>query len=355
MRSTLRAGLLFGAASLAVPALADTGRIAGNLDGEPFVFDLRDNIEGLTGADFRTLNLASIGSTHLSVTLEALREGAAGIEGVVMVLDFDAAEDVSVGNLQDGEIMVIEAWPADSPDPTQVWIAEFDRFERVAFDEVRLAGDVGVISGQITSERFCLHEFDGDDLVAVRQDRAMVCRTGAVAFSAASAGGAAPAARGPVEREILGRIDGVIGLDRFNWVTILPRHGDATATLGELPGGTEILRLQGHSPSSPDFRRQQVVSITLVGDSATGRISRDATVPAEVEFFPGTDRGYYSSGGEGGAEARVIALHLDGDTGETSLEIEGALCRVEGFEEVAGACKSFKLEVHSEIRREAED
>ncbi|MGY6411300.1 MAG: hypothetical protein ACXIUV_09785 [Alkalilacustris sp.] len=341
-------------AGLSVPVLAEEGRIGGNLGGVPFDFEIRDHIDGLTGIDFRTLTTSG-GAASVSFTLEALQETGNRVEGVVIHVEFASVEDFVAGTVRDGEIMVIEEWPAGSPDPTRVWLAEADRFESVVFDAARIDGDTGAIARQITSQRFCLHEFDGFDPVPVRRDMAMICQSGAVSFAAASDGAAAPPARAPIEVEVLGRIEGMIGLDSHSWVTILSRNGDATATLGELPGGTEILRLQGHSPSSPDFRRQQVLGVTLVGDPATGLIARDAAVPAEVSFFPGIDSAYYTSGGEGGsAEARVLQLYLDDEGGAALLEIEGRLCRVDGLEEVAGRCRSFDLLVRTQILRDAD-
>ncbi len=337
---------------LALPfaALAETGRVAGNLDGASVDFALDENTAGLppmmvdiyTHSDF----------TELSVQLFALQGTADGLSGVMVMLGFEddsvqEAGDFTPDMLADGVVMVVEDWPDGSSNPAQVWLAELDSADAFSVETLAMDQDPPRVAGRIASRRFCLHDFTSGDPVPLRRDGAMICKSGAIAFDAAiSPGEAAPA---PVEVEVLGRATGMIGYDSYDWITIQPQDGgQATARISEGPAGGQRLQLQAHSPASNDFLRRDVLTIA-VHDSAA--LQEHVQLSGDVSFFVDHLQDFYTSSvDEGAATITLRNLYLDGVESEVELIAEGRLCRIRGNTPVDGDCKTFEIQLQTELQ-----
>lgn len=326
-------------------AMAQSGHVFGSIEGERFAYRSADDTEGVSPVDFRI----AARRDEIEVEVVARRETATGVEGVILYLVFESREELSARTLAIADIVVAEEWSSAEEEPELFWYAERDDLDIVRLEGALASEGAGALSGEVASDRFCLHEWgDGYDPVPVLRASEMVCKSIDVGFALASADAPAQAPR-QVEAEVLGRIEGRIGEESHSWVTVLPRRAEASATLGQLqPGNTDILRIQAYSPSSPDFLREQVLAITIVGEFGVG-IRTGIAVPAEVMFQ--VERGIHYASRDGSAQAIVSALSLDGDEGEATISLEGRMCRVEGWTEIEDSCKSFDLFVRTEIVR----
>lgn len=317
-------------------AMAQSGHVFGDIGGERF--------------DNRSAEIVQTRARRGAVDVEAVvrRETPAGLEGAILYLRFDSTDELNARTLTVADIVVAEDWSPGADEPERFWYAELDDLDVVRIEGAMSSQDAGEFSGQFASERFCLHEWDGDDPVPVLRASEPICKPGTIGFALASDEATAQASR-PMDAEILGRIEGRIGEETYTWVTVLPQTAEASATVGRLqPGNTDILRIQAYSPSSPDFRREQVLSITIVGESGVG-IRDDVPVPAEVTFF--VDRDVHYASQDGSAQAIVGALSFDGDAGEATMSLEGRVCRVEGWTEIEDSCKAFELAVRTQVMR----
>ncbi len=338
---------------------AQTGQITGNLEGAALNFEVSNGVGGMPGVFFDPYDDPDY--SGVSVIFSALEDSGEAISGVMAFVDFETEGALDLGemtseNVADAVVMIVDEWQSGAVNPNTIWMAEADRFESLEITRLELSGDTGAIAGRIASQRFCLHDMSGGDPVAIRRDGAMICKPGAVDFAVASDGATVAPPRQPIAYEVLGRITGTVGLESHEWITILPEGGEATATLQPSGTGLDILRLQGHSPTSADFLRADVLSITVVGDVATGSVPSEGTVPVELAFFPGEPGVLYTSQeGEGGVTASMRQLYLEGDRGEAAMYLDGRICRVEDFEPVPGDCRSFEAEVRTEVIRARTD
>lgn len=337
-----------------VCAAAQSGQITGQVDGVAVDLDLGTPEDDEPG--FFINRYTRRGSTELSLELLAVSEGADGYEGVMigLMLEGDgdlAPEDFTPDMLIEAEVFLIEEWPVDQIDPRSVWLADLDRVE--AF-EIALSLSEGsqTVTGQFASRRFCLHEMDDLNYRPVRRDGAMVCKSGALNFSAASDGAdMSRPAGGPVEVEVLGRIEGMVGTDSFDWLTITRSGASGTASWAQADNGITRLSIQGHSPASANFLYEDVLSINIWTQAP---VPEGTPIPAEVLFTvdssSGMPRVYYSSNdGEGEATAIIWHLALGGEHDEIRVEVSGRLCRVEGFTPVEGVCRSFQATATTEL------
>jgi len=337
---------------LALPfaAQAETGRVAGNLDGASVDFALGENASGLPPMMVEIY--AGSGFTELSLQLFALQDTANGLGGVMVMLGFEDESGLEAGDftaemLVDGVVMVVEDWPEGSANPAQVWLAELDSADEFSVDALAMDQEPPRVAGRMASRRFCLHDFTSGDPEPLRRDGAMICKSGAIAFDAAiSPGEAAPA---PVEVEVLGRAEGMIGYDSYDWITIQPQgSGQATARISAGPAGGQSLQLQAHSPASSDFLRRDVLTIAVHDSDA---LAERTPLPGEVSFFIDYLQDFYTSSvGEGEATVTLRNLYLDGVESEVELIAEGRLCRIEGTTPVDGDCKSFEIRLQTELQ-----
>lgn len=331
---------------------AQSGQITGNLDGMPLGFSVSDGVGGMPGLLFEPHT--GQGYAELGVMAAALEQTADGIAGVMIFIDFETEEDLSTQALtpdmaQFAEVMVVETWDSAAEMPERVWLAEMDRFALFEIDEISLEGDSGQLAGRITSRRFCLHDMTGGEPVAIRRDGAMICKPGAVHFALASDAAATPPAPEPLQMEVMGRITGMVGYDSYEWITILPAGGAPTVTL-DRSSGSDLLTLQAHYPASADFMRADVLSVTIAGDTATGEIPNEGSLPVELAFFTGEPGVYYSAqDGEGEMMADYINFYEEDGKGEIAMTLEGRICRVENAALVADDCKAFEARVATEL------
>lgn len=347
--------LAFGAALvLPVAAQAQTGQIAGNIDGVAFDHPLGTPEPEEQG--FFVRHYSGRGFTELEMDLIAIGEGASGLEGVMIGLSFDSDGDLDLSEftadmLFEAEFVLIEDWPDGQMDPSSIWLADMDSADK--FDVVlALDDDNQTVRGQFASSRFCLHQVDDLDYVPVLEGGDMVCKAAVLDFAAASDGADTSAPTGgPVEVEVLGRMAGTVGTDAFEWLTITRSGGQGTASFAQAHDGTLRLRVQGHSPESENFLYQDVMSINIW---AHGDIPENTPLPAEVMFAlegtSGLPRVFYTSDeGAGEALAVIRSITLEDARPEIELEVSGTLCRVEGFTPIDGDCRMFNVTGRSEL------
>jgi|GEM_PF-2483383 len=347
--------LAFGAALvLPVAAQAQTGQIAGNIDGAAFGLPL--GTPEPEEAGFFVRQYAGRGFTELNMDLIAIREGESGLEGVMIGLSFDSDGDLDLSDftadmLFEAEFALIEDWPVDQMDPSSIWLADMDSADD--FDvAIALDDDSQIVRGQFASSRFCLHQVDDLGYTPVLDGGDSVCKAAELEFSASSDGAdtSAPGG-GPVEVEVLGRMKGTVGTDAFEWLTITRNGGQGTASFAQTQDGTLRLRVQGHSPESENFLYQDVMSINIW---AHGDIPENTPIPAEVMFAlegtSGLPRVFYTSDeGAGEAQAVIRSITLEDARPEIELDVSGTLCRVEGFTPIDGDCRMFNVTGRSEL------
>ncbi|MFU8883562.1 MAG: hypothetical protein ACNA7Q_14450 [Rhodobacterales bacterium] len=333
-------------------SLAQTGQMTGNLDGAALDFAVSDGVGGLPGLFFEVHE--GRGYAELGVMASALEETVDGITGVVLFMDFETEPGLAIENLTAdmvdyAEVMVIEEWQTGAENPAMVWIAGNERFASFEIDEISLQDESGVLAGRIASRRFCLHDMSSGEAQPLRRDGAMICKPGAVHFALATDDAMTPPPPQPMQMEVLGRATGMLGVDSYEWVTFQPQTGAPTVTLERL-GGSDILRLQAHNPASANFLGADVLSVTLVGDTATGDIPSEGTISAELAFFTGEAGIFYSAqDGEGEMTAQIINFYAEDGQSEITMNLEGRVCRVEGFELVAGDCKAFEARIATQV------
>lgn len=341
-------------ALLPASTAAQDGQITGQIDGIAVDLTLGTPDDAEPGF-FINLH-AGGGMTELELDLLAISEGADGFEGIMIGLIFEGdgdlgLEDFTADMLIEAEVLLIEEWPSDQQDPRSVWLAELDRAETA---EIALSLSEGsqTLTGQFASRRFCLHELDDFDYIPVRRDGGMICKSGALTFAAASDGVAVTAPTGgPVGVEVLGRIEGMVGTDSFDWLTLIRGDTDGSANWAQADDGTTRLTILGHSPASANFLYQDVLSINIWTQAP---IPQATPIPAEVMFIVegsgGMPRVFYTSDeGDGKATATIWHVALGGEPGEIRVELSGRLCRVEGFAPVEGDCRSFQAIATTEL------
>jgi len=341
-------------ALMPVCAVAQSGQITGQIDG--VAVDLALGTPEDQEPGFFINRYAGGGITDLELELLAVSDGADGFEGIMIGLIFEgdgdlALEDFTPDMLIEAEVILIEDWPVDQLDPNSVWLADLDR---AAAAEIALSLSEGhqTVTGQFASSRFCLHELDDLDYTPVRRDGGMICKSGALNFAAASDGAdmARPAA-GPIEVEVLGRIEGMVGTDSFDWLTITRSGAHGTASRAQADDGTTRLSIQGHSPASANFLYEDVLSINIWTKTP---VPVGTPIPAEVMFVVegsgGMPRVFYTSDDAEGEVTATIWHLAPGDAlDEIRVELSGRLCRVEGFTSIEGDCLSFQATATTEL------
>lgn len=333
-------------------SMAQTGQMTGNLDGAPLDFAVSDGVGGMPGLLFEAHE--GRGYSELGVMASALAETADGLTGIILFMDFETEPGMAVENLTAdmadyAEVMVIEEWNSGAENPGKVWLAGRDRFSMFEIDQISLQDENAILAGRMASPRFCLHDMSSGEPEPVRRDGAMICKPGAVNFALATDDAMTPPPPQPMQMEVLGRATGMVGVDSYEWVTFQPQSGAPTVTLERLGGG-DILRLQAHNPASANFLRADVLSVTLVGDTATGDIPSEGSLPVELAFFTGESGSFYSAqDGEGGMTAEIINFYAEDGQSEITMNLEGRVCRVERFELVAGDCKAFEAQIATQV------
>lgn len=331
-----------------------SAQVTGNLDGEVLDFSMTNAVGGMPALYLETYTDGD--TPEVEVIAGAIEETQEGLDGVMLFLGLAAGPD-SVANLPSSdmayfaEAMVVDEWTPGAPFPETVWLAELDGFEIFEIDTLSFADEAGALSGRITSDRFCLHSFTGDEPIAVRRDGEMICKPGAVTFAMSTDGAATPPPPPPMEVEVLGRATGMVGRDSYDWITFLAPGAEPTATIDQ-DGAIDLLRLQAHDPASDNFLRDNLLSVTIMGDLETGKIPDGGTVPVELSFFTDEPGVFYSSeDGDGGVTANVLSFHVDGDLGEVDMVLEGQICKIDGFELVSDDCTSIEAQIATEIIR----
>lgn len=349
------AALGFLLSAIPVAGIAQDGRILGQIDGE--VFDIAISSPDAPDDGLMIELMEFSGGAELYIDLTAHSPGQGPYDAIMIGLTFEAdgataPAQFTTDMLVAAEVILIEDWPDPNTDPSTIWLAELDRAEAVDI-MLDLTTDEGTVSGQFSSRRFCLHEVENDDFTPVLQNGGMICKGGAIEFTAASAGLDAPAAQGSraVEVEILGRLEGMVGTDAFEWLTITRAGASATASYGQTDDGTVHLSLQGHSPASANFLYQDVLSLNIWTQAP---VPEGESIPVEVLFVvdgegPMPRVFYTSDDGEGQATATIWFLTMDQEEDRIELEVEGRLCRVEGMRPVEGDCINFQVRGATEI------
>ena len=334
---------------------AQDGRILGQIDGEAANLAIGSPDTPDLGLMIELSEFS--GGAELYIDLIAHAPGEGPYDAIMIGLTFEADDasapaQFTTDMLIEAEIILIEDWSDPTTDPSTVWLAELDRAEAIDIT-VDMIGDDGAVSGQFASRRFCLHEVKNDDFLPVLQNGGMICKGGALEFTAASAGLDAPAAQGAraVQVEVLGRLEGMVGADVFEWLTITRAGASATASYGQTNDGTVHLSLQGHSPASTNFLYQDVLGVNIWTQAP---VPEGEGIPVEVLFVVEGEgpmpRAFYTSEvGEGTATATIWFLSMDDDEANIELEVEGRLCRVEGMQPVAGDCINFQVRGATEI------
>lgn len=338
--------------------LAQSAQVTGNLDGETLDFSMSGTVGGMPPLFLETYTDG--GTSELEIIAGAIVETEGGLDGVMLFLGLETDDaSQSIEPTSDmayfAEAMIVDEWAPGAPFPETVWMAELDRFAVFEIDTLSIEGDAGTLTGRITSDRFCLHSFSGDEPVAVRRDGAMICKPGAVNFAMSSDGATVPPPPSPMEVEVLGRATGMIGYDSYEWITFLPAGAEPTATIDQI-GGLELLRIQAHNPASGDFLRDDVLTVTVAADPATGEIPSRGMVPVELSFFTGEQGSHYTSQVDSaGVTADILSFYVDGDMGEIDMVLDGRICLVEGLETVPDDCKAFEAQIATEIFRTSGD
>ncbi|MGE4533365.1 hypothetical protein [Halomonas sp.] len=337
------------AVALPLPAIALTGQVTGHLEGEGLDVMLADGVNGLPAIQFESFS--EDGFSMANVGLFALEEQGDETRGALLFLTFEAEGDLSPDTLVDAVVMVAGSWATGAESPEQVWMAEMDRADVFEIERLEVGQERLSLAGRMASDHFCLHDMPYGDPVAVRQDGDMICKPGALEFSVVTEEGPASTAAAPVEMEVLGRIDGRLGDDHYDWLTIVSPDGgavSATATFSS-GAGADLLRLRGHSPASANYLTDDVLAIDI---AVVDGITEGATLPADVTFFVDGMRSFYSAqDGDGEASAEIQRYSQDGDGGELKMTVAGRLCRVEGQRLVEGDCRVFEARVESEVLR----
>ena len=346
-----------GLAILAVPTTtsAQDGRIFGQIDGEAIHMaigspDVHDDGFMIELVEFS-------GGSELYIDLTAHTPGEGPYDAIMIGLTFESGgtstpAQFTTDMLVEAEVILIEDWPDATEDPSTVWLAELERAEAVDI-MLNLSAGERTVSGQFLSRRFCLHEVENDEFIPVLQGGGMICKGGAIEFTAASAGLDVPAAQGSraVEVEVLGRLEGMVGTDAFEWLTITRAGASATASYGQTDDGTVHLSLQGHSPASANFLHQDVLSLNIWTQDP---VPEGKAIPVEVLFVvegegPMPRAFYTSEEGKGQAVATIWFLSLDEAEPNIQLEVEGRLCRVEGMRAIDDDCLTFQVRGATEM------
>ncbi len=336
-------------------AAAQTGTIRGELDGNSFEYAISGEAAQLPSAD---INLSEYrGNTELMVMMVGVAQGSDQTEGVIGFLGFEGKGKLEIGQvtpsmLNSGLMMIANEWPKDQPEPTTLWIADFDEAETLTVEEMTLSDNNSYIRGAMRSQKFCLHDSTAGDNVPVKRDGALVCKPGEVSFeiTIGDAQNSSATKGAEVEVEVLGRLEGTIGNDAYQWMTILPKRAQqSSATFTLHNGKINALKLRGYSPTSEDFKRQDIISINIAQTSLEA-IPLNEPVGAEVSFFiDGIGSLYSAQDGSGNAKAVVTALSMNDGLGQATIEVSGHMCRIEDLKLVEGDCKPFEVKGTTEV------
>lgn len=344
-------------------ALAQTGSITGHLDGKPFSHALSGQVVGYPAGGF---DFAADGRrSDLDVMMIALDESGDQVHGAMLFINLRHEGDVLFHEMTpamfDGAmLMLVDQWTKGESDPSRVWVAEAGRADGFTIEALALSEEEGVgqIAGAMRGGQFCLNDASSGDPVPVMRDGSPVCKAGEASFQMAIGDVAdiqAPAPASTVDVEVLGRLQGNVGDEAREWLTILGARGDSSARFERLDGQSMAIYITGHSPTSDDFLRQGVISINLLGESVDG-LPLNTPVPAEVTYFvDGTNLLYSAQDGNGKAEAEVHRLDIEADAAQIELAVSGRLCRVENFRLVADDCLPFKVRGNTEVIHDAHE
>lgn len=334
-------------------ALAQSGQVTGTLDGQPLDFTASDGVGGMPTLFYETYG--GSGYSGLGIIASALEQSGDSINGVMIFMDFESESsfspsDVTLDMVVDTVIMVVDAWDAGSQNPERVWLAKLDGFQSLGIDQLDLEGDAGALSGRITSDSFCLHDMSrGDPPVPIVQDDAAICQTGTVDFTMASDTTKAAPPEQPMEVDVLGQMTGAVGDAAYDWITFVANGVQPTATF-DGSGALDMISLQAHSPESADFLRDDILSIDIAAEVATGRIVEGESLSAGVHFFPAGREAYYTTdSGAAQVTATIIGFSHRNGQSEIAMTLEGQICRIEGLTEVPNDCKSFAAEGVTEL------
>lgn len=340
--------------TIPVAASAQEGRILGQIDGS--AFDLTLGSPDAPDEGFVIEQREFSGGAEIYLDITAHSPGSGPYDGVSIGLIFEAEgsteqERFTADMLVEAEVILIEDWSDATEDPTTIWLAELDRAETIEA-VLNLSAENAAVSGNFASRRFCLHELEGDELTPVLQGGGMICKGGAIEFTASTAGLDAPSPEArAIEVEVLGRLEGMVGTDVFEWLTITRAGASATASYGQADDGTVHLSLQGHSPASANFLYQDVLGLNIWTQNP---VPKGEGIPVEVLFVVEGEgplpRAFYTSEeGDGQATATIWFLSMDENEASIELEVEGRLCRVEGMNPVEGDCTFFQVRGATEI------
>lgn len=135
---------------------------------------------------------------------------------------------MDVAHLVGAEIIIVEGWPLNAPDPPRGWVAEFDGSGEA---EVVIQDGSLVLTSQFSSDRFCLYEdMDSFDPTPVSEGGVPVCKSGEVALQLGTTSDRSEPVSTTENVEVLGQITGTIGDENYTWLTIQPVGGAGAAT-----------------------------------------------------------------------------------------------------------------------------
>ncbi|AWB32586.1 hypothetical protein DBV39_01360 [Orrella marina] len=345
---------------LSASVLAQTGEISGSLGGQSFQYNLSGEPMGFPGA---MMDFASDGATaELDVIMFGLEPEGKEVKGAMVFVAVETEGDYQLEDLQADMpfsvmIMLADKWVADEADPRTAWIAESDEASSVSIDRLDLTEEGGSIAGRLVSDKFCLHDSANGKDEPVLKNGEPVCQSGEVAFQVdigdAQAMAAQPGPDRNVEVDVLGQLEGTVGDNHYQWMTILPKGSDqGSATFSEISGKPAGISLQGYSPEAGNFLSQDVMSISILSKHIDG-FRLNEPMDADVTFMvDGSKLIYSGQDGEGGAQAIVRDFKIDGDLATVTLEVSGRLCRVEQFKLIADDCLPFAVSGQSELMLE---
>lgn len=346
---------------LPASALAQSGEISGSLGGQAFEYKLSGEPMGVPGA---MMDFASDGAmAELDVTLFGLESEGNDVKGALVFMLIEAEGDYRLEDLQAGMpfsamVMLVDHWIAGETDPRTVWVADSEEASAVSIERLDLSEEGGSIAGRLVSDRFCLHDSANGKDEPVREDGKPVCQSGEVAFRVnfgdAQSMAAQPRPGRNVEVDVLGQLEGTVGDNRYQWMTILAKGSDqGSATFSEISGQPAGISLQGYSPDAENFLSQDVMSISFLSKHVDG-FRLNEPMEADVTFLvDGSKLIYSAQDGEGAAQVIVRDLKIDGDLGTVTFEVSGQLCRVEQFKLVANDCLPFAVRGQSELMLES--
>lgn len=350
---------LFAATASLIPARseAQSARVTGVLDGQTISFENMRGVNGLPG--FVVAPRALDGVSGADVQAYILDQDGDSIEGAIIWLTFeaggdDAAVEMTTQDVVEPMVMIVDHWTAGADYPDRVWLAMTETAQRAGFSLRMPKPDQYSLMGQLPAAEFCLHSLGDNGPTPLMQDGEMACVPGALVFRVTGTGSAGEVDDIPreLDAEVLGRINGTIGGQDYEWLTIISR-GAPTASVQRI-GATQMIKLQGHSLASDDFLRKDVLSLAIDDGFAQGHIPDDSPVPVEASFFPeGLSGGHYSGqDGKAGVTATFTSHDLNAEqSGAIEMTVKGTMCRIEKFE-VTDDCPQIEAHVKTELVRE---